>query len=169
MVLKYNKLQNRHKADPLGIGGLYGRASEHAAKLALVHAISIDGAGTRSVTEQSILWAWGLVEYLIENTIYFIRSSIHDNDASKLQQKVCSKIEQMNTLKLPVYKRDLMRTVLRGLSSREVDVLLGTMVEAETIGVEQVNKRNAYYLSQLSQTVTPQNATTLLSDSKYLS
>ena len=73
---KYHDLKNTFKTDTEGISSIYGRAAEHAAKLALVHSLSIHGVDLKRVEALSIQWACQTLDYLIGNLVGQIKENI---------------------------------------------------------------------------------------------
>lgn len=70
---------------------IYGRAAEHAQKLALIHAASLQGANIINGGEigtGSIVWATRLIDWLIERMIVNVSESISDNEWHATQKKI---------------------------------------------------------------------------------
>ena len=84
---RYFELRNKYLKTDEGLSSLYGRAAEHAHKLALLHAISLDGKDTRTVRMPSVQWACALVDALLTNAAAQMQGNIAESDFHKLTQR----------------------------------------------------------------------------------
>lgn len=132
---RYHHLKNEHRCDQSGVASIYGRAAEHAAKLALVHAASLDGVAVKRVGQESIRWACGVMDFLVANLVSQITENIAENDLVRWQQKIIKGIRFINSQNggLGASFRDLQRGPCRGILKADVQKILETMMLAETI------------------------------------
>ena len=143
---KYHNLKNKTKADGFGKATIYGRAAEHAAKLAVIHTMSLYGPKGNSIGLPSIAWAWTLVEYIIENMIVNVKSNVAETLFEKKRNRILKAMRVMG--KQEKYKdeltvRDLMRGPCRGMTAKEVKEILNTLLIAGEIGVhEEIAENN---------------------------
>ena len=134
---KYHDLKNQNKSD--GISSIYGRAAEHAAKLAVIHALSKDGAGVKSVGQESIAWACKTIDFLIINLVNQIQDNIADTDVTRWKQRIIKGIRAKDN---HANLRDLMRSTCRGIVSKDLRQYLDDMKAAGDIGVQEDNAKN---------------------------
>jgi len=142
---KYHDLKNESKADGFGKSTIYGRAAEHASKLALIHTMSLNGANCSLIDMVSIEWAWILIEYIIENTVANIKTNVFETLFEKQRNKILKEMrakgiqeEYKNGLTI----RDLTRGPCRGMTSKDVKELINTLIIAGEIGVYREKARN---------------------------
>ncbi|MBU0991824.1 MAG: bifunctional DNA primase/polymerase [Proteobacteria bacterium] len=134
---KYHNLKNEYKAD--SVASIYGRAAEHAAKLALIHAVSLDLNKVRVVGIESVKWACLLLDHLIENIVDQIKENVADTDVQRWKQKILKGIREISRNR--PYKgatvRDIQRGPCQGLLSADVRKYLDSLVLAEQVGVDE--------------------------------
>jgi len=85
-------VRTEYKDDPVR-APMYGRIAEHAAKLALIHAVSLQGAGIINGGEigiESVEWATKLMEWLMERMISGISEGVTTNEWHGHQKKIIS-------------------------------------------------------------------------------
>ena len=147
-ALKYHNMKNQHKDD--GVSSIYGRCAEHAAKLALIHAVSKHCEKVTRVSIDSVQWAWTVVEYLTENIVRQIRDNIADNETHRWKQKIVKNIHKCmvkkNTSKGSLYvgasMRELQRDCARGLCRKDLDSFLESLIISEEIGIDEYEAKN---------------------------
>ena len=135
----YHGLKNLFKNDQTGVGPVYGRAAEHAGKLALIHAVSMQGPKIKSVPAESVHWAMRVVEYLINNTVIQIQENVAENDVVRWRQRIAKGIRDIEdkTRTPGVTFRDLSRGPCRGLLKRDALNILESMIAAGEIVAEE--------------------------------
>jgi len=147
---KHHDMKNTYKTDQNGVGSVYGRSAEHAAKIALIHAASKDGADVREVGYESIRYACDLVDYLSEYTVKQIRENVCDTDIARWKNKIISGIRHIchrrhiNGATL----RDLQRGPCQGLLSKDIKMIIDSMLIAEAIGKRDIEKPNGKYVTE---------------------
>ncbi len=134
---KHHELKNQNKSE--GISSIYGRAAEHAAKLALIHALSKDGAGVKSVGHESITWACKTIDFLITNLVNQIQDNVADTDVTRWKQRIIKGIRAKDN---HATLRDLMRSTCRGIVSKDLRQYLDDMKAAGDIGVQEDSAKN---------------------------
>jgi len=137
----YHKLKNEKKDDESGISSIYGRAAEHATKIALIHAVSLEGSKIKEIGINSVKYACQLVQYLSEFIILALKNNIAETETASWKLKILKAIRDVmskNKTKRPDYigasLRDLQRGRCQGLKSKELQELLNDLVVAEKIG-----------------------------------
>lgn len=83
----YFQLRNKYVKTDEGLSSVYGRAAEHAHKLALIHAVSLQGPRLEQVTMPSVQWACALVDALIKNEVAQMQAHIAESEFHKLTQR----------------------------------------------------------------------------------
>ena len=134
-ALDWFKKRNANRKAQDGRAAIYGRAAEHAHKLALVHAVSRTGANIwqESVTLEDVQWAAAFVDYVVPNMVEQIVGNITVNDVDKWRHKVLRVIELRATNKRPgATKREILKGV-RGLIGRDFDNVIKAMEDAGDI------------------------------------
>lgn len=141
---KYHDLKNAHKNDTEGIASIYGRAAEHAAKLALVHSLSMHGTGLKRVESLSIQWACQTLDYLIGNLVRQIKENIAENDTSRWKQRIIKGIRNILRKKNDgATLRDIQRGPCQGLLSKEIKAILDSLIIGEQVlAVEEKDSKN---------------------------
>jgi hypothetical protein len=142
---KYHDLKNRTKADGFGKSTIYGRAAEHASKLALIHTISTHGTKASVVELLSIEWAWALVEYIIENTVVNIRSNVAESRFEKQRNRILQEMRtkrKQEKFKDGLTARDISRGPCRRMNIKEVKEIINTMLTAGEIGEHKEKANN---------------------------
>lgn len=144
---KYHNLKNKHKDN--GVASIYGRCAEHAAKLALIHAVSLECEKVSRIGIDSVRWAWETIEYLTTNTISQVNSNIADNDTHRWKQKILKNVQQIMARKaseqapfIGATMRDIQRDCGKGLTRRELDPLIEALLISEEIGVGAHTAKN---------------------------
>ncbi len=84
----YHELRNAHLRDDEGLASVYGRAAEHAHKLALIHAISLRGAAPEVVDAADVAWACALTDQVVGNLARRLETSLADSEFQKFGQRV---------------------------------------------------------------------------------
>ena len=92
----YWTARNRHKEDE-AMSAVFGRAAEHAAKLALIHAASLHGGKviSKKVEVDSIRWAIKTVDACISVLLNGISRNIAKNAYHQEQQRLLQMLEAM--------------------------------------------------------------------------
>ena len=147
-AIKYHNLKNQHKDN--GVSSIYGRCAEHAAKLALIHAVSTDCDKVTRISIDSVKWAWATVDFVTDNTVSQVHSNIADNDTHRWKQKLVRYIQQVMISKtgstkepyLGATMRDIQRNCARGLCKRELETLIDSLLMAEEIGLDEFKATN---------------------------
>ena len=141
---KYHDLKNEHKGDTEGIASIYGRAAEHAAKLALVHSLSAQGANLKRVELPSVQWACMTLDYLIGNLVGQIKENIAENDTSRWKQRVIKGIRSIVKKKNDgATLRDIQRGPCQGLLSNEIKAILDSLIIGEQlVAIEEKDSKN---------------------------
>jgi hypothetical protein len=137
---EYHRLRNKFNQEDEGLSSIYGRAAEHAHKLALVHTVSLHGPDIISseVDVESVEWAMQTVTHLITNLVERIRENITENDFHALCQKIMKHILRIGTPDRPgATSRDLLRQIK--VPTRIFDDALAVLKKSGEI-VEQVYK-----------------------------
>jgi hypothetical protein len=82
---------------------VYGRAAEHASKIALIHHMSWHGAGGagEEIAPVSYQWAMDLVEHLITKTVRQMQANLAENPFDQLQKKALRFITNERTIERP--------------------------------------------------------------------
>ena len=152
---KYHDLKNKHKNDCFGVSSIYGRAAEHASKLALIHAVSMKGAEVEAVDADSLKWACETVEYLTERTVAQVSENIAETEVSRWKQRIMRGIREISRKKsyAGATIRDLMRGPCQGLSSRDLRTYLDSLAAAEQVGAREEKQRRGpaamvYYIAR---------------------
>jgi len=140
----YHSLKNRHKTVGDGISSIYGRAAEHAAKMALIHALSKCGVGVKKVDTDSIEWACKTVDYLITNTIIQIQENVADNEIVRWKQKIVKGIRKgmQRNITNTISQRELMQRECRGLTSKDLNQYLKDLISTGEIGAKEETAKN---------------------------
>jgi bifunctional DNA primase/polymerase-like protein/primase-like protein/uncharacterized protein DUF3987 len=133
---RYFDLRNTYRKEPAG--SLYGRVAEHAAKLALIHAVSYWGAG---VTEQcvslaAVEWATRLMDHLIVSLVEKIKENVADNDWDKKELTVIKTIKRYRTSERPGASAAQIGNYL-SCNKRTRDSVIETMVSNGRLVMEE--------------------------------
>jgi len=140
----YHKEKNRHKTSPDGRSAIYGRAAENAWKLALIHATSLhlEQVIHVGIGRQSMEWATRIIQWSVENTIKSIQLHVAANEWHAMEQKVLRLMREKVTKRKPgLTKRQILQGVW-GLSSKNCDMILNTMMESGKIVAQNYIGRN---------------------------
>ncbi len=132
---RYHTLRNDHLNRDEGLASIYGRAAEHAHKLALIHAASLQGPAILEgrVGVESVRWAAALVDWVIGNTVRQMADNLSDNEWHAWQQRILRAIRAVATTKKPgATKREIMQRA-KGLTGQALESLLKQMQEAGDI------------------------------------
>lgn len=112
-----------------GTDALWARAMEHALRLALVR-----GAGhLRRVAEDDAVWACELADYLVSNVARQALANVATNEYEGQVQKVEAFIRRAGSCSFS----DL-TIAFRWLKQKERDAILGSMMDAHLIRIEQL-------------------------------
>ena len=84
---RYWELRNKNREDEAA-SAIYGRAAEHAAKLALIHAASIQGPELKTVGAESVLWATLTTDACLNTLLRGVRENVAKNAFHAEQQKI---------------------------------------------------------------------------------
>lgn len=137
--INYHNTRNNYKGDSHGLYSIYGRVAEHAAKLALIHAVSKDLDNIKCIHKDSVEWACELMDYLTAHMVKQIKENIADNDTQRWKQKIIRNIQALSNKK--EYKgatlRDIQRGSCQGLLKRDVERILESLLLAEQIGCRE--------------------------------
>ena len=86
---KYFHLQNHaNETGEEAHGAIYGRAAEHASKLALIHAMSLTGPKTKEVGLESVKWACLVVDSCLQALFNGLKRSLAGNPFKQTVQKI---------------------------------------------------------------------------------
>jgi hypothetical protein len=133
---QYFKLRNQTKDAEDGRPAIYGRAAEHAHKLALVHAVSRLGANIvqGQVIAEDVEWAMALVDWVVPGMVEQIAENITVNEFDEWAQKVKTAICNVATAERPgASKRDIRQRV-RGLNPRLFDEVMKSLEDSGEVG-----------------------------------
>ena len=142
---RYFRLRNQYLKQDEGIASIYGRAAEHAHKLALVHAASLRGPLLREerVGLDSVRWACALVDYLMDNTIRQIEENLAESEFHKLAQRTLKAIKSYCvSKKKPGAPRWHIEKNLKGTPTRVVEEILSKLQKEGSI-VQQLYQGKA--------------------------
>jgi hypothetical protein len=155
-AIQYHHLQNKHKKNTLGISSIYGRAAEHAHKIALIHAVSLEKS---TVGIESVSYACDLIDHITSNLIFKIESNVADTDIARWKNKIIQGIRAY-TEKNSQSKgyagaslRDLQRGPAQGLKKKELQDIIDSLILAERIGISTIKAKNGadvsyYYVAE---------------------
>jgi hypothetical protein len=126
-------LENRNKCnvndDPKG--SFYGRAGEHAMKLALIHALSLYGANiirVGEVREESVTWATAVVDFLIGTAIRNMAEHVVENKTEEERKKILKVVSYKATPERPGATASEIKRKCMGIEN--VDAHLRTLVQS---------------------------------------
>jgi hypothetical protein len=125
--------ERKTKARGTGLDALWGRAYEHALRLALIRGA---GDGER-ISEPCAAWACELADFLLTRTAEQALANVATNDYESGLQKVQAFIKGKGETTL----RDLSRQ-FRWLKQKERDGIIGTLTDAQLIDVHAVTGNN---------------------------
>lgn len=131
----YHHKKNRTKTAKDGRSSIYGRAAENAYKLAMIHAasLSLDNVIYTGIGRESMEWATQIIRWSTETTIKRIQTHVSENDWHRMEQSILRLIANKATDKKPgLTGREILRGVW-GLSVKNRDMLLDTMIQAGKI------------------------------------
>jgi hypothetical protein len=117
-----------------GAGGLWGRAGEQVRRLTLIAALADAGPLEAVADVQHVTWARAVVWWSMGRLIVTARDRIGDSPMERARSKVLAAVVVGGAD--GVSRRTLMRGPLKSLTLREVDVVLETLVAAQSIRVE---------------------------------
>ena len=132
----YFKLRNETKNAEDGRPAIYGRAAEHAHKLALIHAVSRLGANIvqGQVIVEDVEWATALVDWVVPKMVEQIADNITVNDFDEWAQKVKRAIGNVATEERKgASKREILQRV-KGLNPRLFDEVIKSLEESGEVG-----------------------------------
>ncbi len=131
---KYFQLRNDYITDTTR-SSIYGRAVEHAWKLALIHTASLYGAEVingKEIGFESVTWATKLTDWLVERTIANANDCISDNEWHATQKKIIGIIKRIATVERPgASAREIKRVA--HLPPRMFDDILQTLEQGGRI------------------------------------
>lgn len=139
---KYFDLRNKYLRTDEGLASLYGRAAEHAHKLALLHAVSLYGGFVQNVGMTSVKWACSLVDAILFNAAVQMQGNIAESEFHKLTQRALKAVRSyMQSHKgKPGAPRWALEKCLKGVDTITVDRVLkkliseGSLTEQESQG-----------------------------------
>lgn len=136
----YHDLKNKHKTDEIGKASIYGRAAEHMNKIAMVVAVSSQGAKVTSVDVNSVRYACYLIQHLTDSLIKNIEKNISETEVSTWKNKILKAIRDVMQKKKQKGEkengatlRDLQRGRCSGLKSKDLQELINDLLIAEKI------------------------------------
>lgn len=138
-ALAYHERRNDARERNPTASAIYGRAGEHASKLALVHALSRHGhlAPDEAVDAQDVAWACALVDHLVETAIRGVVENVADNDWHRLEQRVLAIVRAGRTVERPgLTAREIGRRMHQ--PNRVLKDLLDSMVSHGLLVVETI-------------------------------
>jgi hypothetical protein len=128
MIRIQNDLQDKSDA----AAALYGRVCEHAHKLALIHAVSVQGANVVDVGVESVRWAIDMMTALTDHTLSQIKENICDNQYHKYQQNILKAIRTVATPERPGASfREIAKRIRA--SRKQIEDLIDSMLATEEI------------------------------------
>jgi len=136
---KYWQLRNKYREDDAK-SAVYGRAAEHAAKLALIHSASLCGAQVlnKEICPTSVTWATKITDACINELLSGISRNISKNQFHAEQQKILKILYSKNG-EAPA--REIYRRL--HVPSRQFNELIASMNFSGEIKQEnRVNKNN---------------------------
>lgn len=137
IIDKQNIIQEKDE----GIAAIYGRAPEHAHKLGLNHAISLQGTKLKFVEIESVEWAIDMMDHQTEHIITQIRDNISENDWHQHQQRILKAIRRYSTSEKPGASiRDIYRSGVKVPEKILIDLLHSLQSSGEIL--KQSHKPN---------------------------
>lgn len=123
---RYHDLRNAHLRDDEGLSSIYGRAAEHAHKLALIHAVSLRGANPETVDKNDVAWACALVDRIVGNMARQLENSLADSEFQKFGQRAMKAIRNYMAKRpgSPGAPRWYIENYLKGCRSALVDEII---------------------------------------------
>lgn len=164
---KYRVLQNDNRNDELGIASFYGRAEEHATKLALLDAVSdLEGLPFKPdetleavkkrvrIRKKNVEWAIALTDYIITTMIDEVKKRIGNSVIDALAQKVLSFIEsKTKDGKVWIQRKSIMNAI-RNLDATNFDTVINTLVMRDAIVVNnRVSEKNGRNIVEIALAV----------------
>jgi hypothetical protein len=133
----YKDLQNAARKDEDGVSAVYGRAAEHASKIALIHHMSLHRAGgiEEELSESSLQWAMELVEHLTTATVKQMQAHLAENPFDQLQKKALRFIRKERTSKRPGIAGRHLRNLMH-IRKKDFDELLDSLIACGQIVVD---------------------------------
>ncbi|WP_449246294.1 bifunctional DNA primase/polymerase [Desulfarculus baarsii] len=136
----YHRLKNDLRQSDPAASSVYGRAAEHAHKLALVHAVSRLGKyileDTEAVDEHDVAWASGVVDALTAGLVDGMRRHVADSDWHRLEQRVLEIVQALRTPQRPgAARREIGRRL--HLPSKMVKEILDSMTDHGLLTIAQ--------------------------------
>ncbi len=141
---KYFLLAKKYSHTDEGLVSVYLRAAEHAHKLALVHAISLDGIHVDHVGKDSVKWACDLVDAILANTVKQIENNIAESDFHKLTQRCIKAIRgyMKSHRGKPGSPRWAIEKNLKGVDSQIVDRVLKKLIHEGCLEERKYDSQN---------------------------
>ncbi len=140
---EYHRLKNEFKEHEDGRSAIYGRAAEHAHKLALVHALSRCGARVvdQQVELEDVRWAMQVVDHLVPHLVQMVLEHVSDNEWERAKKKVLAFIRRTATESRPgATRRDILRN-FSGLKRYFDDVVQTLLASGEIKEMDHKPKR----------------------------
>lgn len=152
---RYHELRNAHLRDDEGLSSIYGRAAEHAHKLALIHAVSLRGAAPEAVDAEDVAWACALVDQVVGNLARRIGENIAENEFHKLELRTLKIIRTFASPSRGVCPHWRIVSGLKGATPKQIeDVLIKLRGSGEIIDVApdgHGNRKGGYQLARVSE------------------
>lgn len=127
-----------------GVGGLWVRAGEQVARLALVAALADAAAPAEAVIDvQHVAWARRLVWWSVGRMVTMATEKLGDSPFERARSKAIDAIQRAGDE--GTTRRALMRGALRALTSRDLDAVIGALDEAGLITVQQEARGQVRY------------------------
>jgi hypothetical protein len=109
-----------------GAGGLWGRSAEQVRRLTLIAALADADRPQEAVADvQHVAWANTVVWWAMRRLVQTAQDRIGDSPMERARSRVLQAVAGG-----PVSRRALMRGVLKGMTSREVDTVTDTLCES---------------------------------------
>jgi len=118
---------------------VYSRVPENAAKLALAHAISVDYRAPR-ITAESLSWGADIALWAANSMMREVRRHVADNETAAQRNRLMHLIRSGGTE--GVTRRHVLQR-MTSLRKRELEELIGLLVESGEIVIEQRRKPGA--------------------------
>ena len=141
---KYNKLANRFLYSSRSERStIYNRCAEHVQKLSLIHAISKDGIDVKEIGIGSVKWAAELIDFIAANTIFQMELRLGGSDQARAWAQIADGVRGFyHQHHKGATKSNMYTFTKRTLDSKQLDILLRSMIEAGAIAVQKENRGN---------------------------
>lgn len=124
-VANCRTLQNEVRKLEDGVSAVYGRAAEHASKIALIHHASLNGSNcvSHDVSIDSVRYAIELVDHLTAYTIRQMKENLAANPFDQIQKRVIRYIKNNSTENKPGVSKARLQCDLKIEKKRFNDLL----------------------------------------------